>query len=91
MVGIPSEASSVMVRPADEIAADLIAVGIDVDCLPIADVPVAGADPIIGDRAYGDTPKQVSAIAAAVMEGLNAGGVLPVVKHIPGHGRAKAR
>jgi beta-N-acetylhexosaminidase len=72
------------------IAADLTAVGITVDCLPLADVPVAGADRVIGDRAYGDTPEQVSAIAAAVAEGLAGGGVLPVVKHLPGHGRATA-
>ena len=72
------------------IAADLMAVGIDVDCLPIADVPVAGADPVIGDRAYGDTAEKVAAIARAVADGLLAGGVLPVLKHIPGHGRATA-
>jgi beta-N-acetylhexosaminidase len=72
------------------IAADLAAVGITVDCLPLADVPVAGADRVIGDRAYGDTPGQVSAIAAAVAEGLMNGGVLPVLKHLPGHGRATA-
>ena len=72
------------------IAADLAAVGIDVDCLPIADVPVAGADPVIGDRAYGDTADKVAALARAVADGLLAGGVLPVLKHIPGHGRATA-
>jgi beta-N-acetylhexosaminidase len=72
------------------IAADLAAAGITVDCLPLADVPVAGADKVIGDRAYGDNPQQVAAVALAVAEGLKAGGVLPVVKHIPGHGRATA-
>lgn len=72
------------------IAADLAAVGIIVDCLPLADVPVAGSDKVIGDRAYGDRPQQVAAVAAAVAEGLKTGGVLPVVKHIPGHGRATA-
>jgi beta-N-acetylhexosaminidase len=72
------------------IAADLAAVGITVDCLPIADVPVAGADRVIGGRAYGETPHQVAAIAAAIAAGLEAGGVLPVVKHLPGHGRATA-
>jgi beta-N-acetylhexosaminidase len=72
------------------IAADLNMLGIDVDCLPLADVPVSGADSVIGDRAYGDTPDRVAAIAAAVAEGLMAGGVLPVLKHIPGHGRATA-
>ncbi len=72
------------------IAADLAAVGITVDCLPVADVPVAQADKVIGDRAYGDTVQQVAAIAAAVAAGLEAGGVLPVIKHLPGHGRATA-
>jgi beta-N-acetylhexosaminidase len=72
------------------IAADLNAVGIDVDCLPIADVPVPGADAIIGDRAYGTEPGKVAAISGAVAAGLQAGGVLPVLKHLPGHGRATA-
>ena len=53
-------------------------------------MPVRGADQVIGDRAYGATPDQVAAIAAAVAEGLLDGGVLPVLKHIPGHGRATA-
>src|SRR6478735_4241282 len=70
------------------IAADLRPLGIDVDCLPIADVPVAGGDPVIGDRAYGSEPGKVAKIAKAIAEGLEAGGVLPVVKHLPGHGRA---
>jgi beta-N-acetylhexosaminidase len=72
------------------IGADLAAVGIDVDCLPIADVPVAGANAVIGDRAYGATPAQVAALARAVADGLLAAGVLPVLKHIPGHGRPTA-
>jgi beta-N-acetylhexosaminidase len=72
------------------IAADLHNLGIDVDCLPLADVPVAGADPVIGDRAYGTEPGKVAAIAGAIANGLMAGGVLPVLKHIPGHGRATA-
>jgi beta-N-acetylhexosaminidase len=71
-------------------AADLAAVGITIDCLPLADVPVAGADRVIGDRAYGNTAQQVAAIAATVAAGLEAGGVLPVIKHMPGHGRATA-
>jgi beta-N-acetylhexosaminidase len=72
------------------IAYDLAEVGIDVDCLPLADVPVSEADPVIGDRAYGTTPAKVAAIGAVVAEGLLEGGVLPVLKHIPGHGRATA-
>jgi beta-N-acetylhexosaminidase len=72
------------------IAADLIASGVTVDCLPLADVPVAGADAVIGNRAYGTEPGKVAAIARAVTEGLEQGGILPVLKHIPGHGRATA-
>jgi beta-N-acetylhexosaminidase len=72
------------------IAADLQALGIDVDCLPLADLPVAGADAVIGNRAYGTDPDKVAAIGRAVADGLAAGGVLPVLKHIPGHGRATA-
>ena len=72
------------------IAADLADLGITVDCLPLADVPVPGADAVIGNRAYGTEPAKVAAIARAVTEGLEQGGVLPVLKHIPGHGRATA-
>src|SRR6266404_183941 len=72
------------------IAADLGDLGVSVDCLPLADMPVAGADAVIGDRAYGTEPDKVAAIARAVTEGLQQGGILPVLKHIPGHGRATA-
>src|SRR5689334_22107646 len=72
------------------IAADLAALGITVDCLPVADVPVPGSDAVIGDRAYGATPDKVAALAGAAAEGLAEGGVLPVLKHLPGHGRATA-
>lgn len=72
------------------IAADLADLGITVDCLPIADVPVPDADAVIGNRAYGNEPAKVAAIARAVTQGLEQGGVLPVLKHIPGHGRAAA-
>ena len=72
------------------IAADLIDLGVTVDCLPLADVPVPGADAVIGARAYGTEPGKVAAIARAVTDGLEQGGVLPVLKHIPGHGRATA-
>jgi beta-N-acetylhexosaminidase len=72
------------------IAADLDDLGVSVDCLPLADVPIAGADAVIGDRAYGAEPSKVAAIARAVTEGLEQGGILPVLKHIPGHGRATA-
>ena len=72
------------------ISDDLAQLGITVDCLPLADVPVEGADAVIGNRAYGTEPGKVAAIARAVTEGLEQGGVLPVLKHIPGHGRATA-
>jgi len=72
------------------IADDLIKAGVTVDCLPLADVPVAGADAVIGDRAYGTEPGKVAAIARAVTDGLEEGGILPILKHIPGHGRATA-
>ncbi len=72
------------------IAADLADLGITVDCLPLADVPVPGSDAVIGDRAYGTSPEKVANIARAVTNGLVEGGVLPVLKHIPGHGRATA-
>ncbi|GEP03967.1 beta-N-acetylhexosaminidase [Methylobacterium oxalidis] len=69
-------------------AHDLAAVGINVDCAPVLDVPVEGSHDIIGDRAYATSPASVAEIGRAVAEGLMAGGVLPVMKHIPGHGRA---
>jgi len=71
------------------IADDLARLGITVDCLPVLDVPVGGADPVIGDRAYGSDPERVARLAGAVCAGLLEGAVLPVVKHIPGHGRAR--
>ena len=69
-------------------AHDLHQVGINVDCAPMLDVPVTGSDDIVGDRAYGTAPEAVIATGRAVAEGLLAGGVLPVIKHMPGHGRA---
>lgn len=69
-------------------AADLHPLGINVDCVPVLDVPQEGADAIIGDRAYSTDPQIVALLARAVMEGMMEGGVLPVIKHIPGHGRA---
>ena len=72
------------------IAHDLADVGINVDCLPVLDVPAAGAHDVIGDRAYAVSADGVASLGRAAAEGLMAGGVLPVVKHIPGHGRAGA-
>lgn len=72
------------------IAADLAALGINVDCYPPLDLRVPGASPVIGDRALGTTVSQVAALGRAACEGLLDGGVLPVIKHLPGHGRATA-
>src|SRR5262249_11766392 len=58
-------------------------------CLPVLDIPIAGGDPVIGDRAYGTEPGRVTKLGQVVCEGLLEGGVLPVIKHIPGHGRAR--
>lgn len=71
-------------------AFDLLRFGINVDCLPVLDVPVEGASNVIGNRAYGTDPHTVGEIGEAAAAGLTAGGVLPVMKHIPGHGRGMA-
>jgi beta-N-acetylhexosaminidase len=71
-------------------AHDLHALGITVDCVPVLDVPVPGAHDVIGDRAYATDPQTIAVLGRAASEGLIAGGVLPVIKHIPGHGRAGA-
>jgi beta-N-acetylhexosaminidase len=71
-------------------AHDLKALGINVDCVPVLDVPVPGAHDVIGDRAYASDPESIAIMGRAAAEGMIAGGVLPVIKHIPGHGRAGA-
>ena len=73
---------------AREIAGELAELGIDVNCLPLLDVPAPGGHAVIGDRAFSRDPATVAALGRAVCEGLLAGGVVPVVKHMPGHGRA---
>ena len=70
------------------IAHDLIELGITVDCAPVLDLPAPGAHAVIGDRAFGERPTEVATLARAMADGLLSGGVLPIVKHIPGHGRA---
>jgi beta-N-acetylhexosaminidase len=72
------------------IAAELFDLGINVNCTPVLDVPQQGAHGIIGDRAFSNDPDVVIALGSAVMEGTLASGVLPVIKHVPGHGRAHA-
>ncbi len=71
-------------------AEDLHHLGINVDCLPVLDVPVEGSHDVIGDRAYDRDPLAVARLGRAAANGLMAGGVLPVMKHVPGHGRAGA-
>ena len=63
-------------------------VGVNVDCLPMLDVRQPGATDIVGDRALGSEPMQVAALGRAILDGLASAGVLGVIKHIPGHGRA---
>ena len=71
------------------IAAELLDLGITVDCAPVLDLPTPGANEVIGDRAFGSDPVLVAELGRAFCDGLLAGGVLPVIKHIPGHGRAR--
>jgi beta-N-acetylhexosaminidase len=70
------------------IAGDLRALGITVDCAPVLDVPVPGSHTVIGDRAFAQNAGDVARFGRAFAEGLIEGGVLPVMKHVPGHGRA---
>jgi beta-N-acetylhexosaminidase len=70
------------------LAADVASVGCDVDCLPVLDIAFPETHAVVGDRAYADRPEPVAALGRAAAEGLLAEGVMPVIKHIPGHGRA---
>ena len=88
MAALGAPAEEAVFLSARLVADDLAALGITVDCLPVLDIPVAGADAVIGDRAYGSDPAAVARLGGAACKGLLAGGVLPVIKHIPGHGRA---
>ena len=72
------------------IAYELADLGFDADCAPCVDLRVPGAHDIIGDRSFGTEPSVVAALGRAAIDGLLAGGVAPVIKHIPGHGRAGA-
>lgn len=86
----PERARQAVLVNALLIAEELRACGFTTDCAPLADVLAPECHDVIGDRAFGDTPEQVSFLADAQAEGLLAGGILPVLKHIPGHGRAMA-
>jgi len=70
------------------LAADVASIGVDVDCLPVLDIAFPETHAAIGNRAYADRPEPVAALGRAAAEGLLAEGVMPVIKHMPGHGRA---
>jgi beta-N-acetylhexosaminidase len=84
----PMSAIEAVRANAAAIAALLEEVGVNVDCLPVLDVRQPGATDIVGDRALGAEPMQVAALGRAALDGLAAGGVVGVIKHMPGHGRA---
>ena len=86
----PEAAKRAAFASARLMAAELHDVGINVNCTPCIDVPQKGAHDIIGDRAFSTDPDVVAVLGRAVMDGTLAGGVLPVIKHVPGHGRAHA-
>ncbi len=73
---------------AHAIALTLSEIGISVDCLPLLDVRQPETHPAIGDRALGCDPLRVASLGRAVLDGLRAGGIVGVVKHMPGQGRA---
>jgi beta-N-acetylhexosaminidase len=85
----PSRAEAAARLVARLIAADLIEVGITIDCAPVLDVAGEGMHAAIGSRSFSSRPERVAAMGRAVAEGLLAGGVAPVIKHMPGHGRAR--
>jgi beta-N-acetylhexosaminidase len=84
----PSSAIEAVRSNARALGIMLQSVGINVDALPLLDVRQPGATDIIGDRALGSNPMQVSALGRAVLDGLSSAGVLGIIKHMPGHGRA---
>jgi beta-N-acetylhexosaminidase len=86
----PGAAREAIYLNARLIALDLSEIGINVDCAPLLDLPMRDADPVIGDRAFGSDPAQVIDLGRAFIDGLGDGGVLAVMKHMPGHGRASS-
>ena len=86
----PASAIEALRHNAQALAVMLREVGVNVDCLPLLDVRQPGAHDIIGDRALGSEPLRVAALGRATLDGLRTGGVVGVVKHVPGHGRAMA-
>lgn len=86
----PEKALELARRNAQLLAVELRSVGVTVNCMPVLDVPQPGAHDIIGDRALSTDPAIIAALGRSVIEGTLAGGVAPIIKHIPGHGRALA-
>jgi beta-N-acetylhexosaminidase len=84
----PKEAIAAAKAVSQLAARDLAALGFTVNCVPVLDLPAPGAHQVIGHRAYGNEVERVVALGRAVCEGTMAGGILPVIKHMPGHGRA---
>ncbi len=84
----PKTANDACFHNAWLIAYELVKLGITVNCAPVADLHFDGAHDVIGDRAFGSDAGTVADLASSVCNGLQAGGVTPVIKHIPGHGRA---
>lgn len=87
-VADPDEAAACVALNYGLIAEDLTELGIDVNCAPVLDLPTSDGHEIIGDRAFSDNPSIIARLGQAVCDGLSGGGVMPVIKHIPGHGRA---
>ena len=84
----PSLAEAAVQVQASLMASELVKIGVNVDCYPVADLLYDGMSQVVGDRSYGATPNKVAVLARAASEGMLSGGVTPVVKHMPGHGRA---
>ena len=82
------EAIAQVYANAKHIGETLIALGITVDCAPVCDLKIPGAHDIVGDRSFGSDPAMVATLALAMCRGLHDAGVMPIIKHIPGHGRA---
>jgi beta-N-acetylhexosaminidase len=86
----PASAIEAARANAEALGLDLVEAGITVDCIPLLDVRRPDTDAVIGDRAFGSEPLRVAALGRAVLDGLARAGVTGTVKHMPGHGRAKA-
>lgn len=86
----PDRAKAAVLCNYQALALDLVALGISVNCAPVLDVPEVGAHDIIGDRAFGAEPAVIAELGGALLEGFALAGVVGVIKHIPGHGRALA-